>query len=99
MRLDARRNVIGDTRWWRKRADRNKSLCEHKTGSSGYQAAYRTTPPRRELVVALVVVVMVRIWLALLFAWLAGGLVWARAWHMQPATGGIVPFVGESLLL
>ena len=49
-----------------------KSLGEQKTGSSGYKTAYRyrTTPPRRELVVA---VVVVRIWLALLFAWLARG--------------------------
>ena len=77
-----------------------------KVSASTKRARADTKPPtaqpprgRRELVVA---VVVVRICFALLFAWLAGGvsrLVWARAWHMQPATGGIVPFVGESLLL
>ena len=64
-----------------------KSLGEQKTGSSGYKTAYRTTtprPPRRELVVGVdvvvavvvvvVVVVVVRIWSALLFAWVALGL-------------------------
>ena len=61
--------------------------------------------PEARITLVVAVIVVVRIWVALLFAWLAGGLVgarawaWTRAWHMQPATGGIVSFVGESLLL